>query len=97
MADDDDDDDQNKPRVEFSNDTELNIFDSVMIFRIDVQGGVHHMSDQHWTDQSHLDVNEEELLPGSWETVMSRRMKYQLEHNIFYDKNDETRARVCSC
>ena len=37
MADDDDDDNENEkePRVEFSNDTVLQTFDSVMIFRID--------------------------------------------------------------
>ena len=47
-------------------------------------------------DQSHLDVNKEELLPGLWETVMSKKTKYQVEHNIFYGRNDEARARCKS-
>ena len=44
MTDDDDDNDENEPRVKFSNDTVLQIFDSVMIFCIDAQGVVQHMA-----------------------------------------------------
>ena len=93
MADGDDDDDEHELRVVFSNDTVLQIFDTVMIFRIDAQGVVQHMPGQHWTDRSHLDVNEGGLLLGSWEPVMSRKTKYQLKCNIFHDKNDEARVR----